>query len=594
MYWDPVKQRAAKELKNRNAPAANQRTLRSTDGTLGQGNAPCASSAQSSAREQVPRLAFVDRSRYQAFCEALSAFWEAEPPVAGLDLIRHQAWPKDHLPVPGLFCSALLHFSLTFFLLQVPFALLRFTNPKTPAADTAPRKVYDLKVLKLSDYFPVLQPGGPGGRPGKGGRLKEPPARGGTVRDPRIRIISNPPFPDNTRQTIIQPTNPPTLKIPMDIPLPNVILGLNAAVPEHPAEQHPASQPPVVPKTQTVTVSAATIMPSKPPDLALPVSPIPNAWAALPVPVPPPPAAPPTAPKAPAAESRQLADLGPVTGRQDARQLIVASVNPAPPTDVISLPPGRRFGAFSVSPAGGGAGSPGGTARGTGKGGAGGIGEGGGGEGSTGLGSGGEGGGGGTSTTGLTISATTDAEVKRGESGVIVPAPAAGLVYKVTVPVRPVHSGIVVTAGPVGGGGLRIYGVLRGGKIYTTYLPMPGKSWILQYCVRSVDPRGTQVATRSVEVQIDPPLVPPSAEDQYDFHRPPLPKNKVGDMIVLKGLIREDGSVDGLSVLQGLDDTADQAALIAFGRWKFIPATRAGKPVEVEILVGIPAPAEGS
>ena len=134
-----------------------------------------------------------------------------------------------------------------------------------------------------------------------------------------------------------------------------------------------------------------------------------------------------------------------------------------------------------------------------------------------------------------------------------------------------------------------MYGVLRGGKIYTTYLAMPGKSWILQYCAHSVAPQDDPGASRSVEVRLESPLVPPAPQDQFDFHRPPFPKNKTAEMIVLKGLIREDGSVDKLTVLQSLDGTADQAALIAFGRWKFRPAMRAGKPVEVEILVGIPA-----
>jgi len=117
---------------------------------------------------------------------------------------------------------------------------------------------------------------------------------------------------------------------------------------------------------------------------------------------------------------------------------------------------------------------------------------------------------------------------------------------------------------------------------------MPGKSWILQYSAHEADPHDSQGEARRVEIRLDPPLVPPSAEEQFDFHRLPLAQNKTGDMIVLKGLIRQDGSVDSLSVLQGLDGTADQAAMIAFGRWKFRPAMRAGKPVEVEILVGIP------
>jgi outer membrane biosynthesis protein TonB len=32
----------------------------------------------------------------------------------------------------------------------------------------------------------------------------------------------------------------------------------------------------------------------------------------------------------------------------------------------------------------------------------------------------------------------------------------------------------------------------------------------------------------------------------------------------------------------------DEAARLAFSRWKFKPAMRAGKPVAIELLVGIP------
>jgi len=60
-------------------------------------------------------------------------------------------------------------------------------------------------------------------------------------------------------------------------------------------------------------------------------------------------------------------------------------------------------------------------------------------------------------------------------------------------------------------------------------------------------------------------------------------------LIILHGVIREDGSIGELKVLQGVQPEADQLALAAFGRWKFKPAQRASKPLAVEMLVGIPA-----
>jgi hypothetical protein len=149
---------------------------------------------------------------------------------------------------------------------------------------------------------------------------------------------------------------------------------------------------------------------------------------------------------------------------------------------------------------------------------------------------------------------------------------------------------MVVTAGPVGGGGLQVYGVLKGGKIYTIYLPMPGKNWILQYCADdSSDPRPVRQSSR-VEIRLDPGIVPPSAVEQFDFYRPAVSKSDANrqEMIILQGVIREDGSVGELKVLQGLNETVNQAALAAFGRWKFRPAQRSSKPIAVEVLVGIP------
>jgi Gram-negative bacterial TonB protein C-terminal len=68
-----------------------------------------------------------------------------------------------------------------------------------------------------------------------------------------------------------------------------------------------------------------------------------------------------------------------------------------------------------------------------------------------------------------------------------------------------------------------------------------------------------------------------------------LPAENVHKLVLLKGLIREDGTVDLLQVYRTLLPPMDEAARLAFGRWKFKPAMRDGQPVSVEILVGIPS-----
>jgi hypothetical protein len=116
---------------------------------------------------------------------------------------------------------------------------------------------------------------------------------------------------------------------------------------------------------------------------------------------------------------------------------------------------------------------------------------------------------------------------------------------------------------------------------------MPGKSWILQYCAR-VSPAQADPAAREVRFQIPPPLTPPAVIDQFDFHRPPQPQDPANSMIILHGTIHEDGGVSDLTVLQGREPIDNAAAIAAFLRWKFRPALRAGIPVTLEILVGIP------
>jgi len=59
--------------------------------------------------------------------------------------------------------------------------------------------------------------------------------------------------------------------------------------------------------------------------------------------------------------------------------------------------------------------------------------------------------------------------------------------------------------------------------------------------------------------------------------------------VILKGRISEEGKVADLVVHQGLSDEMDAAAKRAFGQWTFKPAVRGGKPISIDILVGVPS-----
>jgi hypothetical protein len=148
----------------------------------------------------------------------------------------------------------------------------------------------------------------------------------------------------------------------------------------------------------------------------------------------------------------------------------------------------------------------------------------------------------------------------------------------------------VVSAGPVGGGGLNVYGALHCGTIYSIFLPMPGKNWSLQYCEKPAAPQKSAPEAPRTVLHLEKPLVPPDVDltQRFDFKRLPLPVDNAHRSIILQGIIAIDGTVQHVMVHQGVLPEMDEAARLAFSRWVFKPALRDGKPVEVEVLVGIP------
>lgn len=174
-----------------------------------------------------------------------------------------------------------------------------------------------------------------------------------------------------------------------------------------------------------------------------------------------------------------------------------------------------------------------------------------------------------------------------GSTGTLAYAPPSSVVIPVIA--TPRKNALIVSTGPIGGGGLGVYGALRGGKIYSMFLPMPGKSWVLQYSDAEKSAPKPAPGSHTRAVQIEQGLVRPEPLARFDFERVPVPEEKADKLIVLQGVIQADGSVGDLKLYRGVQPDMDRAALAAFSRWKFKPALRANQPVAVQILVGIPA-----
>jgi hypothetical protein len=525
--------------------------------------------------------------RRKAIRSGFKSLFLKDPPPQPLIIGRQEVGAKGGPRLTAFFSSCLLHFSIVFFLLEVPFLLL---VPQPTETIHLPKIVYEFHEIQLPKDLPSVKPPGMGGQPGKGTHPEKTPARGSTALHHSVTVVSNPPNPDNNFQTIIQPRINPAKKldIKLKLRLPNLVLGGTLPVPGPPAEPPPPPMKLRMPTTlKSLNIPQASVVSMKPPDLTIPASAMPNMPA---IPVPPPPLPPlqqaKVAPKdlnitAIATQGIQATSNGSVTS------LLSLSLTPGPPTEKVSIPAGNRYGAFSISPEGGHPGSPYGDTNGSTSGGSGGPGTGG--DASTGVGAGFKGGGGGAGANGLGVSTTGNpGTAGTANANRLSATTLAKLIYPILRPPPKNRFAMVVTAGPVGGGGLHVFGVLKGGKVYTIFLPMPKKNWILQYSMVEDPDIEKKPKSKGVTLKIDFGVVPPAVEKRFDFHRPELTAEERKKMIILHGFIGADGSVQHLTVYSGVQSVADQAAEAAFAKWKFQAAVHSGKPIAVEILLGIP------
>jgi hypothetical protein len=490
--------------------------------------------------------------------------------------------------------SLVAHVAFIFLLIYVPLT----SRARTREADlesSAPNSekiYYRLTVLDPAKKLPRIAPVGPGARPGKGELVERLPALGSTVQQHNLTAVSKPLRPDNKRQTIFQPAVPPELRITAELKLPNIIEARPVVVPKPEMNFHPKDSRPALPNKYNVTAAAPALTATSTAKPLTNLTDPTKSQPLMPVPAPSAPAPAPTQANA-AADSNSAPGLETQTAAQGSG-LVVISTDPGEASDMVALPTGNRFADFSISPAGGTGGAPNGTGHA-----ASGVGTGGGagGDNSTGVGSGETGGGGGTSGGAGPLSVSGTGGGGGATAGVLGPGVPLSMVYPVLANLLPRKNGLVVSAGPMGGGGLAVYGALHCGKIYTVFLQMPGKAWTLQFCQAGVSNSNASAERNSPVVRMEQGITPPDAEDRFDFKRLPLPADKIHKLIVLRGVLREDGTVDAIQIHQGLLPIMDEAARLAFSRWKFKPATRGGKAIPVDILVGIPSdppPTRGS
>lgn len=443
-------------------------------------------------------------------------------------------------------------------------------------APATPEAIYYQPPPPETRSAPRIAPAGPGGRPMSGARAADLPAKGSTDARRMIVIVSKPAQPDNVRQTIVQPKSP-DIQIRTELKLPNLITGETTAL-HAPLQFNPNDSKPI----EVHRAVAPTAAPS--PEQAAQV-------ASLLTPATFQPQMPVSAAAAPVARSRSSTELDApqITGNPALGVAGVVALSVDPGTN-LAPPPGNRSGEFAVSqdvnP-----GSPGGEQTATKSGGNGNSGKGG--DTSIGVGVNVTGGGG---SPGWNLSVSVSGTGKDSSPGSLSANLASAMVYAVPSSFVLRKNELIVSTGPVGGGGLDVYGALNCGKIYTIFLSMPMKSWTMQYCVQfvpAVDAKTPSQAYATV-VHLGQGLVPPQAEAKFDFKRVPVPPAMLHKQIVLKGTLDVDGTVSQIQVYQGIEPQMDEAARLALARWKFKPALRDGKAIPVQVLVGIPVEGAGS
>jgi TonB family protein len=85
------------------------------------------------------------------------------------------------------------------------------------------------------------------------------------------------------------------------------------------------------------------------------------------------------------------------------------------------------------------------------------------------------------------------------------------------------------------------------------------------------------------------PLTAPVALSKVDPAYPPdVLRDHVEGTVTLYAIIRTDGSVDDVRVLNSLDSRLDENAVRALLHWRFRPGSKNGEPVAVEAVVQIP------
>ena len=126
--------------------------------------------------------------------------------------------------------------------------------------------------------------------------------------------------------------------------------------------------------------------------------------------------------------------------------------------------------------------------------------------------------------------------------------------------------------------------VFGGRQFYSLTLNMPnlnsaGGSWVIRFAELK------QNSTADSKQELSAPAATRKVDPAYPLQ---LMQENVEGVVTLYAVIRSDGTVGDVRVLNGIDSRLDQFASQAVSQWQFHPAMKNGSPVDVEATFRIP------
>jgi|SRR5271157_3076176 len=450
-----------------------------------------------------------------------------------------------------------------------------------------------IEYYPVSEYLPPIR---------TGDKADMKPRKG----EPKLakqEILSVPPEPDNNHQTIV---TPPKVKLKQDVKLPNIVAWtpVPAAQPiaasarsasqlkvpqlepqvvgpaadvsqvkpklQLPPELQPSVVEPTLTAEQLKLKTGQLNMAQMEPQVAAPKLPVPAQRAS-------------GVSDTPAKNTAAAAAPGPspntqgVTSTKGQGQLIALGLNPADVRGPISVPNGNRSGEFHASP-GGKPDAPG-TPNVTGSG--------------SGSGKGSGAGNGlppgisvGSAPPGAATSAVAGTPTKSpGGNGNPDPDARKAMIaaaMKPSVPsIRdrpPPPPPPTLSDDPDRSIEQRVFGTKR---YYKLIMNMPNLtsatgSWIIHFAELKQSDDKAALSAPVATMKVDP------------AYPPDVLRDKIEGKVTLYAVIRADGTVDDIKVLDSLDSRLDETAARALAHWRFRPGTRNGEPVALEAVVEVP------